>query len=199
MDPMARIAEKNRSTAETTIDVRLDLDGTGKFEIDSGIGYLDHMLQQFAFHSLFDLVLNCKGDLHIDGHHTTEDVAITLAEAFQDALGDKKGIRRYAHAYIPMDEALLRTAVDVSGRPEFHFQGDFSHPALGELDTQLIPHFFKSFAMVARVTLHMAILYGENDHHKCEGLFKSLARALHDAVQIDPRRERIASTKGTLK
>ena len=161
---MTRHTEIERTTKETSIALALNLDGTGQFHIETGIGYLNHMLEQFAFHSSFDLNVRCDGDLHTDGHHTTEDVALALGEALLQVLGDKKGIRRYAHAYIPMDEALLRTVVDLSGRPEFHFQGDFTQPAIGQLDTQLIPHFFKSFAMVSRMTLHMAILYGSNDH-----------------------------------
>ncbi len=195
---MSRTATIERSTKETSITLHLNLDGSGQFDIHTGIGFLDHMLEQLAFHSLFDLRIHCEGDLHIDGHHTTEDIAIALGEAFLQAIGDKKGIRRYAQAYIPMDEALLRTVIDVSGRPEFHFQGAFTQPLIGQLDTQLISHFFKSFAINGKLTLHMAILYGENDHHKCEGLFKSLARSLNDAVRIDQRRETVTSTKGTL-
>ncbi|MBF0286650.1 MAG: imidazoleglycerol-phosphate dehydratase HisB [SAR324 cluster bacterium] len=195
---MTRIVKCTRETKETSVELELNLDGTGQYDINTGIGFLDHMLEQLSFHGLFDLTLRCKGDLHIDSHHTTEDIALTLGDAFLQALGEKKGIRRYAHAYIPMDEALLRTVVDLSGRPEFHFQGKFTQLALGGLATELIPHFFKSFAMASRITLHMAILYGTNDHHTCEGLFKSLARALYDAVQIDPRREVATSTKGTL-
>ncbi len=195
---MTRHTDIERSTKETAIALSLNLDGSGQFEIETGIGYLNHMLEQLAFHSLFDLKIKCDGDLQIDGHHTTEDVAIALGEAFLQTLGNKKGIRRYAHAYIPMDEALLRTVVDLSGRPEFHFQGEFTQPTIGQLDTQLIPHFFKSFAMVSRITLHMAILYGSNDHHKCEGLFKSFARALHDAAQIEFQGDRFSSTKGIL-
>ena len=195
---MSRFIKKKRNTKETAVDLQLQLDGTGRFQIETGIGYLNHMLEQWTFHGLFDLTLRCEGDLHIDGHHTTEDVALALGEAFLEALGEKKGIERYAHAYVPMDEALLRTVLDVSGRPEFHFQGTFTQPALGQLDTQLIPHFFKSFALASRMTLHMAILYGSNDHHQCEGLFKSFARALRGAIRIDPHRNEITSTKGTL-
>ncbi|MBF0276152.1 MAG: imidazoleglycerol-phosphate dehydratase HisB [SAR324 cluster bacterium] len=196
---MTRLAQTERSTKETDISISLNLDGSGKFDIETGIGYLNHMLEQLAFHGLFDLTIKCEGDLHIDGHHSTEDVALALGDAFQQALGDRIGICRFAHSYVPMDEALLRTAVDVSGRPEFHFQGEFTHANIGQLDTQLIPHFFKSFAMQSRITLHMAILYGSNDHHKCEGLFKSLARALKDALQTEVQENRISSTKGTLK
>lgn len=195
---MPRLVKKKRTTKETTIALELNLEGCGKFQIDTGIGYLNHMLEQWAFHGLFDLTLKCEGDLHIDSHHTTEDVGLALGEAFLEALGDKKGIQRYAHAYVPMDEALLRTVIDISGRPECHFQGEFTQPSLGQLDTQMIAHFFKSFALSSRVTLHIAILYGNNDHHKCEGLFKSFARALRGAIQLDPQRDQITSTKGTL-
>ena len=195
---MTRKATVSRTTKETSINVTLDLDGTGSFNIATGIGFLDHMLEQLSFHSLIDMDISCKGDLHIDGHHTTEDVALALGQALLDALGDKKGIMRYAHAYIPMDEALLRCAIDVSGRPDFVFQGEFRPTPLGGLDTQMIAHFFKSLAHAARLTLHLDVLRGENDHHKCEGLFKALARALGDAVTIDPRRAQVASTKGTL-
>lgn len=195
---MSRTAKIERTTKETSIHLSLNLDGKGTFDINTGIGFLDHMLEQLAFHGQLDLTIRCEGDLHIDGHHTTEDVAIALGEAFYQALGDRSGIQRYAHAYIPMDEALLRAVVDVSGRPEFHFRGDFTAPAIGQLDTQMISHFFKSFALNGKVTLHMAILYGSNDHHKCEGLFKGLARALKDAVRMETGSNRIASTKGTL-
>lgn len=195
---MDRYSKIDRSTKETNIALSLKLDGSGLYQIDTGIGYLNHMLEQFAFHSLFDLTVKCEGDLEIDGHHTTEDIAIALGSSFLQALGDKKGICRYAHSYIPMDEALLRTVVDVSGRPDFYFHGTFTQPKIGALNTQLIPHFFKSFAMNSHITLHMEILYGENDHHKCEGLFKSLARALRAAVAFDTQKDRISSTKGTL-
>lgn len=196
---MPRIATLERHTKETLIQLTLNLDGTGISKIKTGIGFLDHMLEQLAFHGFFNLEVMCQGDLHIDGHHTVEDIAITLGKAFVQALGEKQGMVRYAHAYIPMDEALLRSVVDISGRPEFHFQGTFFHQTIGDLETQLIPHFFKSFAMNAQLTLHLAILYGSNDHHLCEGLFKALARSLSEAVRIEPRRlQTIPSTKGTL-
>jgi len=156
------------------------------------------MLDQLTFHGLLDLEVRCKGDLHIDGHHSTEDTALALGQAIREALGDKQGIQRFGHAYVPMDEALLRCVIDLSGRPEFVFQGEFTQPAIGEWDTQLIPHFFKSFALTSASTLHLAILYGSNDHHQCEGLFKALARALRQAVERDPRRQTVTSTKGTL-
>ena len=156
------------------------------------------MLDLWTFHGLFNLKLTCKGDLEIDTHHTTEDIAIALGNALDKALGEKKGIVRYGFSYVPMDEALLRVALDLSGRPEFVFSGEFLQTSIGNLDTQMIRHFFKSFAMSSRMTLHMSILYGINDHHKCEGLFKALGRALRQAVEIDPRRIGGSSSKGIL-
>ncbi|MGK5094853.1 imidazoleglycerol-phosphate dehydratase HisB [Deltaproteobacteria bacterium TL4] len=196
---MRRYVEIERNTRETSIQLSLDLDGTGICQTQTGIGYFDHMLQQLAFHGLFDIQVQCKGDLQTGSHHSVEDIGITLGEAFACAVGEKKGIKRYAHAYIPMDETLVRSVVDLSGRAEFVFEGKFAQVGIAQLETQMIPHFFKSFAMAAKITLHLSILYGENDHHKCEGLFKAFARSLHEAVQIDPARaEQIASTKGTL-
>ena len=195
---MNRLAKINRTTKETQICVELNLDGSGQSSIQTGIGYLDHMLEQVSFHGLFDLNIESTGDLHIDCHHTVEDVGISLGQAFQEALGDKKGIVRYAHAYVPMDETLVRVALDCSGRPDFCFQGKFAQPLLGQLDTQMISHFFKSIAIQAKMTLHMSILYGENDHHKSEALFKAFARSLSYATQLDPRRKEISSTKGIL-
>lgn len=156
------------------------------------------MLNLWAFHGLFDLKISCSGDLEIDTHHSTEDIAIALGSALAEAVGEKKGICRYGHSYVPMDEALLRVALDLSGRPEFVFSGEFSQPRIGQLDTQMISHFFKSFAISAKMTLHLTILYGINDHHKCEGLFKALGRALCAAVESDPRRTEVVSTKGLL-
>lgn len=195
---MARIAELEYATKETRTRLRLDLDGTGSRTIGTGLAYFDHMLEQLAFHGLLDLEIACTGDLEVDSHHTVEDVGIALGRAIDQALGERAAIRRYAHAYIPMDETLVRAALDCSGRPEFHFQGSFAQPRLGALDTQMIAHFFKSVAVAARLTLHLAVLYGENDHHKCEALFKAFARALADAVAPEPRRAGIASTKGAL-
>ena len=154
------------------------------------------MLDLLTFHGLFDLNLNCKGDLEVDAHHTTEDIALALGSALDEAVGEKKGIVRYGLSYVPMDEALLRVALDLSGRPEFVFSGEFVQASIGSLDTQMIRHFFKSLAMSSRMTLHMSILYGINDHHNCEGLFKALGRALRQAVEIDPRRTGVTSTKG---
>jgi imidazoleglycerol-phosphate dehydratase len=195
---MTRSATVEYATKETRTQVTLNLDGSGQHSVETGIGYLDHMLAQLAFHGLLDLELRCQGDLEIDSHHTTEDVAIAIGQAMAKALGDKGGIRRYADCLYPMDETLVRVALDCSGRPEFHFQGTFAAPRLGVLDTQMIPHFFKSLALHAGLTLHMAVLYGENDHHKAEGLFKAFARAFSDAVALDPRRQGVASTKGRL-
>ena len=193
-----RVAKIERKTKETAIKLELNLDGTGKTNIKSGIGFLDHMLDLLAFHGMFDLKLKCDGDLEIDTHHTTEDIALVLGCALAEALGEKKGIFRYGHSYVPMDEALIRAALDLSGRPEFVFHGEFTQPTIGYLDTQMITHFFKSLAVSARMTLHLSILYGINDHHKCEGMFKSVGRALRAAVELDLRRKDVVSTKGTL-
>jgi len=196
--PKSRTANIERKTRETLVRVKLNLDGEGTSETNTGIGFLDHMLDQLAFHGLMDLAVSCEGDLHIDSHHTTEDIGIAFGQALKEALGEKKGIRRYGHAYIPMDEALLRAVLDCSGRADFVFNGEFGRYNLGDLDTQMIPHFFKSLAFNCGLTLHLSILYGSNDHHKCEGLFKAFARALSDAVTLDPRRMGVSSTKGTL-
>ena len=193
-----RIAKIERITSETKIKIELNIDGSGKADVKTGIGFLDHMLDLWAFHGLFNLKLTCKGDLEIDAHHTTEDIAIALGRALAEAVGEKKGIVRYGFYYLPMDEALLRVALDLSGRPEFVFSGGFVQASIGTLDTQMIRHFFKSLAISSRMTLHMSILYGINDHHKCEGLFKALGRALKQAVEIDPRRTGVVSTKGIL-
>ena len=193
-----RVAKIERKTKETAIKLELNLDGTGKTNIKSGIGFLDHMLDLWAFHGMFDLKLKCDGDLEIDTHHTTEDIALVLGCALAEAVGEKKGIFRYGHSYVPMDESLIRAALDLSGRPEFVFHGEFTQPTIGYLDTQMITHFFKSLAVSARMTLHLSILYGINDHHKCEGMFKSVGRALRAAVELDLRRKDVVSTKGTL-
>ena len=193
-----RVAKIECKTKETAIKLELNLDGSGKTNIKSGIGFLDHMLDLWAFHGMFDLKLKCDGDLEIDTHHTTEDIALALGRALAEAVGEKKGIFRYGHSYVPMDESLIRAALDLSGRPEFVFHGEFTQPTIGYLDTQMITHFFKSLAVSARMTLHLSILYGINDHHKCEGMFKSVGRALRAAVELDPRRKDVVSTKGTL-
>ena len=193
-----RIVNIERETKETKIKLELNLEGSGISDVKTGIGFLDHMLDLWTFHGLFNLKLICKGDLEIDTHHTTEDIAIALGSALYKAVGEKKGIVRYGFSYVPMDEALLRVALDLSGRPEFFFSGEFIQSSIGNLDTQMIRHFFKSLAIYSRMTLHMSILYGINDHHKCEGLFKALGRALRQAVEIDPRRIGVASSKGIL-
>ena len=193
-----RAAKIECKTKETAIKLELNLDGSGKTNIKSGIGFLDHMLDLLAFHGMFDLKLKCDGDLEIDTHHTTEDIALALGCALAEVVGEKKGIFRYGHSYVPMDESLIRAALDLSGRPEFVFHGEFTQPTIGYLDTQMITHFFKSLAVSARMTLHLSILYGINDHHKCEGLFKSVGRALRAAVELDLRRKDVVSTKGTL-
>ena len=193
-----RVAKIERITKETKIKLELNLDGSGRSEINTGIGFLDHMLNLWAFHGLFDLKLTCSGDLEIDTHHSTEDIGLALGSALAEAVGEKKGIFRYGHSYVPMDEALIRAALDLSGRPEFVFSGEFTQPSIGKLDTQMINHFFKSFAISSNMTMHLSILYGINDHHKCEGMFKSMARALRMAVESDPRRTEVVSTKGSL-
>mgnify|MGYP000523559345 FL=1 len=199
MTIVARIAEVSRTTAETDISVSLNLDGSGQASLHSGIGFLDHMLDQIARHGLIDLDIQCRGDLHIDGHHTVEDIGITLGQAVRLAVGDKKGIRRYGHAYVPLDEALSRVVVDFSGRPGLTFEVPFTAGAIGALDTQLVYEFFQGFVNHALMTLHIDNLKGKNSHHQIESVFKALARALRMACEIDPRAENtIASTKGSL-
>jgi imidazoleglycerol-phosphate dehydratase len=194
-----RNATIHRKTNETEIEITLDLDGTGTYDVSTGIGFLDHMLEQLSRHSLIDLRLKAVGDLHIDQHHTTEDSGIALGTAIAQALGDRRGITRYGHAYAPMDETLTRCAIDISGRPFLVWRTEFSQPKLGELDTELIEHFFHSVAGAAGITLHVETLYGRNNHHIVESAFKAFARALRIAIEIDPRKgDAIPSTKGTL-
>ncbi|WP_244444348.1 imidazoleglycerol-phosphate dehydratase HisB [Tepidicaulis marinus] len=194
-----RTATVERKTKETEVFVSLDLDGTGDYDIDTGIGFLDHMLEQLSRHSLIDLKVRAEGDLHIDFHHTTEDTGIVIGEALRRALGDLKGIRRYASALIPMDETLTRCAIDVSGRPYLIWKVNFTKPKLGDMDTELFREWFQAFAFNAGITLHMENLYGENNHHIVESSFKALARSLRDAIEIDPRKaDAIPSTKGML-
>jgi len=194
-----RTATVERKTKETEVFVSLDLDGTGDYDVDTGIGFLDHMLEQLSRHSLIDLKVRAEGDLHIDFHHTTEDTGIVIGEAVRRALGDLKGIRRYASALIPMDETLTRCAIDVSGRPYLIWKVNFTKPKLGDMDTELFREWFQAFAFNAGITLHMENIYGENNHHIVESCFKSLARALRDALEIDPRKaDAIPSTKGML-
>lgn len=194
-----RTATIQRQTSETSIEVEVNLDGTGLYEVSTGIGFLDHMLEQLSRHSLIDLKVKTVGDLHVDQHHTTEDTGIAIGEAVLKALGDKKGITRYGHAYAPMDETLTRCALDISGRPWLVFKADFGTPRLGEWDTELIEHWFHSFAQAAGITLHIENLYGANNHHIVESCYKALARALRVAVEIDARKaDAIPSTKGML-
>lgn len=199
MTDAARVAEVSRHTAETHITVRVDLDGTGISTLATGIGFFDHMLEQIARHGLIDLDIACKGDLHIDGHHTVEDVGITLGQAFAKAVGDKRGIRRYGHAYVPLDEALSRVVVDFSGRPGLHLHIPFTSGMVGGFDTQLTYEFFQGFVNHAGVTLHIDNLKGVNAHHQAETVFKAFARALRAALERDPRAAGvIPSTKGSL-
>ena len=194
-----RVAEVRRDTAETKIRVRIDLDGAGTSRLATGIGFFDHMLDQIARHGLVDLEIDAKGDLHIDGHHTVEDVGITLGQAVAKAVGDKAGIRRYGHAYVPLDEALSRVVIDFSGRPGLHMDVAFKAGAIGGFDTQLAFEFFQGFANHAQVTLHIDNLKGENAHHQCETIFKAFARALRSALELDSRQAGvIPSTKGSL-
>jgi imidazoleglycerol-phosphate dehydratase len=194
-----RTGTVHRSTNETSIDVTVNLDGTGAYSVNTGIGFLDHMLEQLSRHSLIDLDVKAVGDLHIDQHHTTEDTGLAIGEAIAKALGDKRGIVRYGSAYAPMDETLTRVALDISGRPYFVWNAAFTTQRLGEWDTELIEHWFHSFATAAGITLHIENLYGSNNHHIVESCYKALARALRQAVEIDPRKaDAIPSTKGML-
>jgi imidazoleglycerol-phosphate dehydratase len=197
--PSPRIAEVSRNTAETQIRVRVNLDGTGVAKLSTGIGFFDHMLDQIARHGLIDLEIEAKGDLHIDGHHTVEDVGITLGQAVAKAVGDKKGIRRYGHAYVPLDEALSRVVIDFSGRPGMLMNVPFKSGMIGTFDSQLAHEFFQGFVNHAFVTLHIDNLRGENAHHQAETVFKAFARALRSALELDPRSAgTIPSTKGSL-
>ena len=194
-----RKAEVSRNTAETQIRVAINLDGSGAAQLSTGIGFFDHMLDQIARHGLIDLDITAVGDLHIDGHHTVEEVGITLGQAMAKAVGDKKGLRRYGHAYVPLDEALSRVVIDFSGRPGLHMRVDFKSGMIGSLDSQLVYEFFQGFSNHAGVTLHIDNLHGDNAHHQCETIFKAFARALRMALEIDPRAaDVIPSTKGSL-
>lgn len=196
---MSRSAQVTRNTNETQISVSIDLDGSGQSRLHTGIGFLDHMLDQIARHALVDLEVEAAGDLHIDGHHTVEDVGITLGQALTQAVGDKKGICRYGWAYVPLDEALSRVVIDFSGRPGLVMDVPFTAPMIGTLDTQLVVEFFHGFVNHAAVTLHIDNLRGENAHHQCESVFKAFARALRMALALDPRIKGIVpSTKGAL-
>lgn len=192
----ARIARK---THETDIAVEVNLDGTGAYAVSTGIGFLDHMIEQFSRHSLIDISCRVVGDLHVDQHHTTEDSAIAIGQAIAEALGDKRGIGRYGSAYSPMDETLARVALDISGRPYFVWRAGFTQAKLGELDTELIEHWFHSIGQAVGITLHIELLYGTNNHHICEAIFKGFARAMRSAVEIDVRKgDAVPSTKGQL-
>src|SRR6188768_2753549 len=195
----ARRAAVKRRTKETTITASVDVDGTGAYDVATGVGFLDHMIEQLARHSLIDITLRAEGDLHIDQHHTTEDSGIVLGQALAKALGDKKGIARYGFAYLPMDDTLTRVALDVSGRPYLVWKVTFTRSKVGEMDTELFREWFQAFAQNAGITLHVETVYGDNNHHIAESAFKALARALRDAVEIDMRAPgRIPSTKGVL-
>lgn len=194
-----RTAKVNRNTLETQITASINLDGTGVAEFATGIGFLDHMLDQIARHGMMDIQVQAQGDLHIDAHHTVEDIGITLGQAFAKAVGDKKGIRRYGHAYVPLDEALSRVALDISGRPGLVFEVDFTRARIGDFDVDLVHEFFQGFVNHALVTLHIDNLRGENAHHQAETVFKAFGRALRMAVEVDSRMAGITpSTKGTL-
>jgi imidazoleglycerol-phosphate dehydratase len=195
---MARQAQINRDTQETQISVKLNLDGSGRAKLASGIPFLDHMLDQIARHGLVDLEVKAKGDLHIDAHHTVEDIGITLGQAFAKAIGDKKGVRRYGHAYVPLDEALSRVVIDLSGRPGLEMSGKFTRARVGDFDVDLVREFFQGFVNHALVTLHLDNLKGVNAHHQVETLFKAFGRALRMAVELDPRVKGVPSTKGKL-
>lgn len=195
---MARQATVTRETRETRITVTIDLDGTGKADLSTGIGFFDHMLDGFARHGLFDLTVRCEGDLQVDCHHTIEDTGITLGTAIARALGDKAGILRYGSCLLPMDETLALCAVDLGGRPYFVYDTAFAAPACGGMDTQMAREFFYAVSYSAAMNLHLKVLYGENDHHKLEALFKAFAKALSAAVRQDPRIEGVLSTKGSL-
>jgi len=193
-----RKADVTRSTNETKISVKLNLDGEGTAKIATGVPFLDHMLEQVARHGAFDVEATAQGDLHIDGHHTVEDVGITLGQAFAKALGDKKGVRRYGHAYVPLDEALSRAVVDLSGRPGLEYHIEFTRARIGEFDVDLVHEFFQGFVNHAQVTLHVDNIKGTNTHHQAETAFKAFARALRMAIEADPRVKGVPSTKGKL-
>jgi len=194
-----RTATVERNTRETRISVSVNLDGTGQCNLNTGIGFLDHMLEQLSKHGLIDLDLKAEGDLHVDMHHTTEDSAIAIGQAVRQALGECRGVKRFAHAYLPMDEALTRVALDISGRPYLIWKVDFSSPKIGEMDSELFKEWFQAFAQNAGITLHVENLYGDNNHHIVESCFKGLARSFRDAIAIDERqKDVIPSTKGSL-
>jgi len=198
MSIIHRTAQVARNTQETQISVTLNLDGTGAARLATGVPFLDHMLDQIARHGLVDLEITANGDLHIDAHHTVEDIGITLGQAFASAVGDKRGVRRYGHAYVPLDEALSRVVIDLSGRPGLEMSGQFTRARVGEFDVDLVREFFQGFVNHALVTLHLDILKGNNTHHQVETLFKAFGRAVRMAIELDPRCLGVPSTKGTL-
>ena len=194
-----RQAKVERNTKETQITVAVNLDGTGSYDVETGLGFLDHMLEQLSRHSLIDLTVRATGDLHIDGHHTTEDTGLAIGEASRQALGERTGIVRYGNAVVPMDETLTRVALDLSDRPYLIWKVAFNRPKLGDMDTELFREWFQAISQAAGITLHVEVLYGENNHHMIESCFKALARSLRQAVEIDPRRaDAVPSTKGVL-
>lgn len=193
-----RSATVQRKTKETSISVTLELDGSGKYSVSTGVGFLDHMLELFTKHGMFNLQLKCKGDLHVDDHHTAEDVAIALGKAFDKALKERGGISRYGSAYVPMDDSLARCVVDLGGRSALVFKADFSRKKVGDLSTEMIRHFFQSFVENVKANIHVEVLYGVNTHHKIEALFKALARAMRIACEKDARVKGVLSTKGNL-
>lgn len=193
-----RTSDIERNTKETKINLSLNIDGTGEYDIDSGIGFFDHMLEGFAKHGFFDLTLACEGDLHVDGHHTVEDCGIVLGKAILEAIGDKKGIKRYGYMILPMDDALVMCAIDLCGRPYFSFEADFPTERIGYLDTELIREFFYAISYSAQMNLHIKVMSGENSHHICEAMFKSFAKALDMATSYDERITDVLSTKGSL-
>ncbi len=196
---MGRTATVTRNTKETQISVTVNLDGKGQNDLQTGVGFFDHMLDQLGRHSLMDLIVKAKGDLHIDSHHTVEDVGWALGEALKEALGDKVGINRFGHAYAPMDDSMSRTAIDLSGRPFLMFKANFTSDSLGEMDTQLVREFFQAFSQASKMNLHIENLYGVNDHHICESIFKATAQALQRAISSNPRAEGILpTTKGII-
>ena len=193
-----RTSEQKRETKETLINLSLNIDGAGEAKIDSGIGFLDHMLEAFAKHGLFDLTMSCEGDLLVDGHHSVEDCGIVLGEAIKDAIGDKEGIKRYGHMILPMDDALVLCAIDLCGRPYFEYDASFPTERIGYLDTELVREFFYAVSYSAGMNLHIKVLSGINSHHICEAMFKAFAKALDMATTVDPRITSVLSTKGTL-
>lgn len=195
---MERIGKIARTTKETAIEVSVALDGSGKAEVSTGVGFLDHMLDAFARFSLTDIAVKCTGDLHVDAHHTAEDVGICLGKAIREALGDRAGIHRVGSAYLPMDESLAFAAIDISGRPYLVFNCDFAGPACGQMDTQLFEEFFRAVTFNAGLTVHLRVEYGRNDHHKAEALYKAFGLALREAAALDPRVQGVPSTKGSL-